>query len=62
MPVSAGQDPKATSIIGALAQKQAQKSSVSAATIPSKKERRNAAARDTNGGAAAAMNINSKML
>jgi hypothetical protein len=63
MPVSAGQDPKPTSIIETLAQKQAQQSSASAATIPSKKERRNAAAaKDSNGAAATAVNINLKML
>lgn len=64
MTASAEPDRKPTSIIASLsqAQRQAQKSSASLVTIPSKRERRNAAAKDGNGGPATAININSKLL
>ncbi|OBT54361.1 hypothetical protein VE04_05508 [Pseudogymnoascus sp. 24MN13] len=59
---STEKDNKPASVIASLARKQSPQSSSPSATIPTKKERRNAAAKDNSSGGATAINIASKVL
>jgi hypothetical protein len=60
MPLPAEQESNPTSIIASLAERQAQRSPSSTANIPSKKEKRNAAAKDNNSSIVAAINMTSR--